>query len=160
MASQSYQEIASLSVPTPRMSPDPVLPDQGSGTLSPAAAGQFARGRSEPTYQPEVVFVFEQFRLIDAESYQRTYTRKNGSPLARGYYVVSWPIGCEDRKFGDAALFHGPYRSRKDAESSLVKPPRVMQSKDIQHARIRAAVALLVKKGSDQTWVLGQQRQA
>jgi len=160
MASQSYQEIASLSVPTPRTSPDPVLPGQGSGTLSPAAAGQFTRGRSEATYPPEVVFVFEQFSLIDAESYQRTYTRKNGSALARGYYVVTWPAGREGRKFGDKALFHGPYRSRKDAENSLVKSPRVAQTPDIQHARIRAAIALLVKKGTEPARAAGQQRQA
>ncbi|MDD5365511.1 MAG: hypothetical protein PHR30_09245 [Gallionellaceae bacterium] len=159
MASQSYQEIAGVAAPAPRVSPGPVQADQGSGTSHPASAEQSARARSDTSYEPEVVFVFEQFRLIDAESYQRTYTRKNSSPLLRGYYVVTWPTGREGRKFGDEASFHGPYRSRKDAENSLAKP-RLVQSPDIQHARIRAAIALLVKQGTGPARVVGQQRQA
>jgi hypothetical protein len=69
-------------------------------------------------YQLEVVWVYEQFRLIDAESYQRIYSRKNAKPLAKGFYIVSWPKGRGEQIFGDEAVFHGPYLRRKDAETS------------------------------------------
>lgn len=75
-------------------------------------------GAAVSSYQLEVVWVYEQFRLIDAESYQRTYSRKNGRPLAKGFYIVSWPKGRGDLVYGDEAVFHGPYLSRKDAEIS------------------------------------------
>lgn len=75
---------------------------------------------------PEVVFVFEDFGLIDAESYQRSYSRKGGQQLARGYYVVNWPEGRGDRLFGDEAVFHGPYRDKKDAENSLALFQKVL----------------------------------
>lgn len=66
----------------------------------------------------EVVWVYEQFRLIDPESYQRVYSRKNGRPLAKGFYIVSWPKGRGDQAYGNEAAFHGPYLNRKEAEAS------------------------------------------
>lgn len=75
-------------------------------------------GAEVSPYQLEVVWVYGQFRLIDAESYQRTYSRRNGRPLAKGFYIVSWPKGRGDLVYGDEAVFHGPYLSRKDAEIS------------------------------------------
>ncbi len=69
---------------------------------------------------PEVVRVFAQFQLIDAESYQRTYSRKDRTPLPMGYYVVTWPHDREEMTYGNVAKFEGPYRTRRDAEFALV----------------------------------------
>lgn len=127
MATQFYQEFAGQSGQTQHADPGLCPAGQGAGTA--ATAGQTA---------PEVVFVFGQFKLIDAESYQRTYSRRSGHPLARGYYVVTWPNGRGARTFGEEAVFHGPYRGRWEAEASLERP-RVAQPADIQVARDRAA---------------------
>ena len=161
MASQSYQEIAGLSGQARYASPTPFLVDQDAVTWQPAVAGRPLQGQQIAHCQPEVVFVFEQFSLIDAESYQRVYSRKSGHPLARGYYVVTWPTGHGGGVFGDEAQFHGPYRSRQDAENSLVKS-RAALSPDIQHARNRAAVASLElnKVGAGQGWIVSWQQQA
>jgi hypothetical protein len=69
---------------------------------------------------PEVVRVFARFQLIDAESYQRTYSRKDHTPLPLGYYVVTWPHGMEEMTYGNVAKFEGPYRIKRDAEFALV----------------------------------------
>jgi hypothetical protein len=78
-------------------------------------------------YLPEVVWVYGQFRLLDAESYQRAYSRKSGRPLTKGYYIVSWPTGRAGNTFGEDAVFHGPYPSRRDAECSLESFQSVLQ---------------------------------
>lgn len=125
MANHSYQEMNGR--------------DYAAGAGRPAAGRQHdAAVPVQPA--PEVVFVFGQFKLIDAESYQRAYSRRGGHPLARGHYVVTWPNGRGERTFGDEAVFHGPYRSRREAEASLARP-RVAQPADIQAARDRAAAS-------------------
>ncbi|GEM_PF-5983959 len=67
----------------------------------------------------QVVFVSEGFRLIDAESYQRTYRRRDALPLATGYYVVSWPPGSEAGSYDEKAVFRGPFKRRREAETNL-----------------------------------------
>lgn len=129
MVRQSYQEIGGLAgVRALRTGPAPVASAKGAAVAPPAAIGRAAPGQrlGASTYPAEVVFVFEEFRLIDAESYQRVYSRRSGHPLVRGYYVVTWPIGRVDgRMYGDEAVFHGPYRTKAEAEHGLarVRPP-------------------------------------
>lgn len=67
----------------------------------------------------EIVAVTRDFWLIDAESYQRKYCTNHGQPLAPGYYVVNWPEHIRARRFNDHAAFHGPFKSRQEAQKSL-----------------------------------------
>jgi len=66
----------------------------------------------------EIVQVFKPFRLIDAESYEHTYWRRDGVPLANGYYLVNWRAGATAGRFDESAVFRGPYRDRKTAEDA------------------------------------------
>lgn len=121
MTPPSHQEIITPVRP-PR---PPATRAKPARTLTPPPAPMLGRFHAGPRAgtspcPPEVAFVFEDFGLIDAESYQRTYSRKGGQELARGYYVVTWPEGRGSRLFGDEAVFHGPYRDKKDAENSLL----------------------------------------
>lgn len=63
----------------------------------------------------EVVHVIKPFRLIDAESYEKVYWRRDGVALAEGYYVVSWKTPNRRRLFNEDAAFRGPFRTRVDA---------------------------------------------
>ncbi|MCQ8180819.1 hypothetical protein NP603_06850 [Methylomonas sp. SURF-1] len=67
----------------------------------------------------EIVSVFQDYALIDAESYQRNYQTYNGRPLPAGYYVVNWPEHVRVRRFDERAVFHGPFPSRLEATSAL-----------------------------------------
>ncbi|MGZ8157797.1 MAG: hypothetical protein ACXWT4_03220 [Methylobacter sp.] len=67
----------------------------------------------------EIVAVTREFRLIDAESYQRRYCTSHGQPLAPGYYVVKWPEHIRARRFNEHALFHGPFKSREEAQAAI-----------------------------------------
>lgn len=69
----------------------------------------------------EIVSVFQDNALIDAESYQRNYQTGNGRPLPLGYYVVNWPEHIKVRRFDERAVFHGPFRSRLDAKLALAE---------------------------------------
>ncbi|MCQ8103764.1 hypothetical protein NP590_06575 [Methylomonas sp. SURF-2] len=68
--------------------------------------------------QFDIVSVFEDFCLIDPESYQRKYRTADGQPLAAGYYVVNWPEHISSRRFDEQASFNGPHLSRHDAQSA------------------------------------------
>ncbi|MBK8015398.1 MAG: hypothetical protein JNL33_16025 [Betaproteobacteria bacterium] len=65
----------------------------------------------------EVVRVHKPFHLIDCESYERWYRRREGVPLANGFYVVTWPADDTKRRFDENANFIGPFRSRAEAEA-------------------------------------------
>ena len=67
----------------------------------------------------ELVHVIKPFRLVDSESYERVYWRRDGVALAPGYYVVSWPFGVAKRMFNEDAIFRGPFRDRADALDGL-----------------------------------------
>lgn len=67
----------------------------------------------------EIVVVIREFWLIDAESYQRMYYTSHGQPWVPGYYVVNWPEQIRVRRFNEHALFHGPFKSRKEAQALL-----------------------------------------
>lgn len=64
----------------------------------------------------EVVSVIHHFKLVDSESYERLYRRRDGVPLLPGYYVVNWPTTVIRRRFNEEAIFFGPYESRKGAQ--------------------------------------------
>ena len=63
----------------------------------------------------EIVHVISDFRLLDEESYERVYWRRDGKPLTLGYYVVTWGPGTLRRKFDESAEFRGPYRQEAEA---------------------------------------------
>ncbi|HVB48427.1 MAG TPA: hypothetical protein VNF69_08570 [Burkholderiales bacterium] len=67
----------------------------------------------------EVVHVIREFRLVDADSCERVYWRRDGAALAKGYYVVSWPARARTRIFNEDARFRGPFRNRHDAQHRL-----------------------------------------
>lgn len=70
----------------------------------------------EPYYDDfEVVRVIKPFRLVDAESYERAYWRRDGVALPMGYYVARWPQETAVRRFDEDTLFSGPYRGRAAA---------------------------------------------
>lgn len=66
----------------------------------------------------EVVHVISEFRLLDEESYERVYWRRDGKSLSPGYYIVNWGPGTVRRKFDEAAEFRGPYRIEADARAA------------------------------------------
>lgn len=63
----------------------------------------------------EIVRVIKPFRLIDAESYERAYWRRDGQALAVGFYVVAWPNLARAGVFNEDARFRGPYADRQAA---------------------------------------------
>jgi len=65
----------------------------------------------------EIVRVIREFKLVDAESYERRYWRRDGRPLPPGYYVVNWPDNVVVRKFDEHAVFYGPFLRRGDAQA-------------------------------------------
>jgi hypothetical protein len=67
----------------------------------------------------EVVNVFDDLWLFDAESYQRQYSTLHSQPLAPGYYVVTWPETIRVRRFNEQASFHGPFAFRQEAHTFL-----------------------------------------
>jgi hypothetical protein len=69
----------------------------------------------------EIVKVVQNFRLFDAEGYQRDYFISHGGSLTAGYYIVSWPEAIRLRRFDEYADFYGPFKLRKEAEAFLNK---------------------------------------
>jgi hypothetical protein len=69
--------------------------------------------------QFELVHVIKPFRLIDSDSYERVYWRRDGVALAPGYYVASWPAHANQRRFNEEVAFRGPFRERIAAEEVL-----------------------------------------
>lgn len=67
----------------------------------------------------DIVRVVSGCRLLDAGSQERVYWRRNGQPLAEGYYVVIWPPGTVVRRFNEDAEFRGPYPQRETAQAAL-----------------------------------------
>jgi hypothetical protein len=63
----------------------------------------------------EVVHVIKPFRLVDSESYERVYWRRDGVALAPGYYVVRWSHAATVHRFDEDTSFSGPYMQRSAA---------------------------------------------
>ena len=67
----------------------------------------------------EVVLVTKRCALLDANFLERAYWRRDGVPLAVGYYLVSWPAEIEKRMFNEDATFRGPFKTHDDARAAL-----------------------------------------
>jgi hypothetical protein len=72
-----------------------------------------------PRCRSELVTVVTSAMLIDAESKERTYWRRDGMGLPAGRYVVTWPPGITHRRFNEDAQFTGPYRTEQEALEAL-----------------------------------------
>jgi hypothetical protein len=70
----------------------------------------------------EIVRVISKCRLIDEESFEHVYWRRDGKPLAPGFYIVSWPARARRGRFHEEAVFRGPYRQRTEALAALEEP--------------------------------------
>jgi len=69
--------------------------------------------------RPELVTVVTHARLVDAESREQVYWRRDGTGLAPGFYVVTWPPGAARHAFNEDAHFSGPFRTEQAAEEAL-----------------------------------------
>jgi hypothetical protein len=68
----------------------------------------------------EIVWIKDTYRLIDAESYERTYGAANRRTLTPGYYIAQWPPGTENPHFlHDGLVFTGPFKTRQSAIAAL-----------------------------------------
>lgn len=76
----------------------------------------------------EVVYVLADFRLLDAESYQRAYARRDGKALGKGHYFVCWPPGSDTRRFGAETIFHGPFVRRRDAITNMYRLQELLRT--------------------------------
>jgi len=68
----------------------------------------------------EIVWIKDAYRLVDAESYERTYSAAEGRNLCSGYYIAQWPPGTRNPHFLHERLdFIGPFESRLSAARAL-----------------------------------------
>ena len=68
----------------------------------------------------EIVWIKDGYRLVDAESYERTYSAEEGRNLPSGYYIAKWPPGTTNPHFlHDKLRFIGPFESRRAALAAL-----------------------------------------
>lgn len=68
----------------------------------------------------EIVWIKDAYRLVDAESYERTYSAAEGRQLPTGYYIAQWPPGTSNPHFlHDRLRFVGPFESRLSASRAL-----------------------------------------
>jgi len=67
----------------------------------------------------EIVQVIGGFKLLDGISSERGYRRRDGAPLAPGFYFVKVTPGVAARRFNEDAVFRGPYRRRHEAGDAL-----------------------------------------
>lgn len=68
----------------------------------------------------DVVWIEDDCRLVDSESYERTYqSGTSNHPRPGAYYVARWPADAQNPSFLDERLsFDGPYPSRRMAEAA------------------------------------------
>lgn len=81
----------------------------------------------------QVVQVISNCRLVDAQSCERMYWRRNGLGVAAGWYVVTLPPGAVPGRFSEEALFRGPFLQREEAE--------VVMRQVTSRVRVREALA-------------------
>lgn len=75
--------------------------------------------KKDETYS-EIVWIKDGYRLVDAESYERTYSAAEGRGLSSGYYIAQWPPGTTNPHFlHDRLRFIGPFESRHSAAAAL-----------------------------------------
>lgn len=71
----------------------------------------------------QVVRIVSHCRLLDAQSREQIYWRRDGLGLANGWYGVTWPAGAVPGRFDEAADFHGPYATREEALAAMAGAP-------------------------------------
>jgi len=69
----------------------------------------------------EIVRVLDETNLIDSESYQRQFHINRDTSLVAGYYIVIWPEYATQLTYENDARFFGPFRSRSDASTMVVR---------------------------------------
>jgi hypothetical protein len=76
----------------------------------------------------EIVWIKDEYRLIDADGYERTYGVAGDRDLVPGYYVAHWPAGTRNPHFlHDGLNFVGPFRYR-DSALALLAPEATLES--------------------------------
>jgi hypothetical protein len=74
----------------------------------------------------EVVWIKDEYRLIDGDGHERTYGVSGSRDLVPGYYVAHWPPGTQNPHFlHDGLSFVGPYR---DSALALLEPDTRLES--------------------------------
>jgi hypothetical protein len=71
--------------------------------------------------QSEIVRVISECRLVDSQSEEQVYWRRDGCGLAPGYYVVRHDGATPHGAFNEDVEFRGPYSSRKDALKAMAQ---------------------------------------
>jgi len=98
----------------------------------------------------EVVRVISEFRLLDAESCEHTYWRRDGKGLAAGWYFVNWPRGTVARRFNEDALFRGPFKLRDEAQAAVaVECSRLRLRAAVTQRSANSAPAVQVPSGAE-----------
>jgi hypothetical protein len=67
----------------------------------------------------EIVRVIDDARLIDPESYERSYDAGGGTTLVPGYYVVVWPDHIDCPRYDAQARVVGPIVDPAEARRVL-----------------------------------------
>jgi hypothetical protein len=71
------------------------------------------------TGKVQIVEVISEYRVRDADQREWRYWRRDGKPLAAGYYLVKSPQTRGRGQFSEDADFRGPYRRRDAAQAAL-----------------------------------------
>ena len=95
-----------------------------------------------PNDHVEIVLVTTRCALLDEHFHERVYWRRDGVPLAGGYYLVSWPAGTEGNLFDENASFRGPFRTRVEARAAMPKSAACSSSK------LQASVPTMPRRSS------------
>ncbi len=70
-------------------------------------------------FQYDTVTVLDGSRLIDGESYERTYRTCEGRGLKPGHYLVVWDDRAGTRAFDDRAVYCGPHETAERVHAIL-----------------------------------------
>ena len=88
----------------------------------------------------EIVWIKDGYRLVDAESYERTYSAAEGRTLSAGYYIAQWPPGTTNPHFLHEKLrFIGPFESRRSAMDALHHQVEALHDRHPQSGRYAGA---------------------
>ncbi len=72
----------------------------------------------------EVVYVIDERSLVDSESYQHPYRRRD-KPLEPGFYIVIAPDQEETTCYDESAEFIGPFESAAVARATMEGPQSI-----------------------------------
>jgi hypothetical protein len=76
----------------------------------------------------EIVWIKDEYRLVDTDGHERTYGASGSRDLVPGHYVAHWPAGTHNPHFlHDGLKFVGPFRYR-DSALALLAPQGQLES--------------------------------